>query len=199
VFNQQTRRWLVPLLVIGVVLVSDQLTKHWILQELGPEPLKKPITLIGDWVRFIYSQNTGVAFNLFQGLSSVFIFTSLLIAIGAAYIYWVYLPHHSPLVQVSFGLIEGGALGNTIDRIRFGFVVDFIQVGWWPVFNIADSAITIGAITLGSYIFLVGDPRLSEEEREYPRDEALLGELLETTSKPEPPREHRHPEDEPQG
>jgi signal peptidase II len=154
VFNGKQRRWLLPLAVAICILITDQISKHWIVQELGPTPLTKSISLIGDWSRLVYSQNTGVAFNLFPGMSTIFIITSLLISAGAIYIYWVHLPNHNVLIQLSIGLILGGALGNTVDRILVGYVIDFIQVGWWPVFNVADSAITTGAILLALYLLL---------------------------------------------
>ncbi len=168
-------RWLVPALVALVVLLADQASKHWVLQELGPQPLVKFQSLIGDWFQLVYSQNTGVAFNLFQGGSSFFIVTSVLISIGIIYVFVQYLPNHSPFIQISIGLILGGALGNTIDRIRLGFVVDFVKVGWWPVFNVADSAITSGAVLLMLYMVLVQE---EQAEPEPPRDDALLSELL---------------------
>jgi signal peptidase II len=77
---------------------------------------------------------------------------ALLISAGAIYIYAQHLPNRRLIVQVSIGLIEGGALGNVIDRLRLGYVVDFIQVGWWPVFNLADSAISVGAVMLAVYL-----------------------------------------------
>lgn len=64
------------------------------------------------------------------------------------YVYITQLPRQNLAVQISIGLIVGGALGNLIDRILLGYVIDFIQVGWWPVFNVADSAISVGAILL---------------------------------------------------
>jgi signal peptidase II len=168
-------RWLVPTLVALAVLLADQASKQWVLQELGPQPLVKFKSLIGDWFQFVYSQNTGVAFNLFQGGSSFFIVTSLLISAGIIYVFVQYLPNHSPFIQVSIGLILGGALGNTIDRIRLGFVVDFVKVGWWPIFNVADSAITCGAVVLMAYVFLAQE---EQPEPEPPRDDTLLSELL---------------------
>lgn len=176
-YRQPGRRWLVPLVVALLIVASDQVSKVWIVRELGPEPLERAIPLLGDTVRFIYSRNTGVAFNLFPGMSSIFIVTSLLIALGALYIYRFYLPNHCAIIQVSLGLIEGGAIGNTIDRVRVGYVIDFIQVGWWPVFNVADSAITSGAVVLAVYLLLI-DGRQPQQHTPPPRDEALLSELL---------------------
>lgn len=173
--NETNRRWMVPLIAGLLVLAGDQITKLWIVRELGPEPLLHFKSIIGDWVRLVYSQNTGVAFNLFQDKSHIFIVTSLLISAGAIYIYATYLPNHNPLVQASIGLILGGALGNTIDRVRVGYVIDFIQVGWWPVFNVADSAISVGAAILALCLLLATEQRT---ETPSPHDDVLLQDLL---------------------
>lgn len=175
------RRWLLPMIVGIFVLAADQLSKQWILRELGPTPLMHSIALVGDTIRLVYSQNTGVAFNLFSGFSTFFILTSILISVGIVYIYWRHLPNDHIAMQVSVGLILGGALGNTIDRIRFGFVIDFVQVGWWPVFNVADSTITIGASILALYLFLTDMLRDKSSPSPPPtcdRAQALLDELL---------------------
>jgi signal peptidase II len=76
---------------------------------------------------------------------------------------------------LSVGLIIGGAVGNIIDRLRFGYVIDFVHVHWFPgIFNIADSAITVGVIMLAGYLLFVGDP----PERTPSRDDTLLNDLL---------------------
>lgn len=106
------------------------------------------VPIIGDTVRIAYSHNTGVAFSLFQGMSGVLTIMALLIVAGAIYFYATQLPNHRRIIQVIMGMILGGAFGNIIDRVRLGYVVDFIQVGWFPIFNLADSAITVGAALL---------------------------------------------------
>lgn len=146
--TSRSGRWLVPLIIAAVVVTLDQATKIWVAATLGPEIMARFIPVIGDTVRIAYHHNTGVAFSLFQGYSSVLILTSLLIVAGAIYFYATQLPNHRRLIQLSMGLIMGGAFGNLIDRIRLGYVVDFIQVGWFPIFNVADSAITVGAALL---------------------------------------------------
>jgi signal peptidase II len=176
VFTVQQRRWLVPLLIGTTVLVIDQASKIWIRARLGPQPLREAIPLIGDWSNLIYSRNTGVAFGLFQNMSPLFLVLAILICLGAIYVYIVYLPNQHLGVQLSMGLIIGGALGNVVDRIHLGYVVDFIQIGWWPVFNVADSAITVGATILAVYLlFTTEEPPPGPD----PQDTALLDELLE--------------------
>lgn len=170
-----SQRWLVPGTLAAGILALDQLTKAWVVQALGPEPGLRQIFLIGDWFSLVYIQNTGVAFGLFQNLSPLFTITSLVISAGVIYAYLFYLPNHSIWVQTSVGLILGGALGNVIDRLIWGYVVDFIRVGWWPTFNVADSCISIGVVMLAGYLLLADD---IEPAPPGPRDDALLRELL---------------------
>ena len=141
-------RWAVPAALAAAILLLDQLSKLWVLANLGPIPMTKFVPLIGNTVRIAYTQNTGVSFSMFQGQSDLLIFVALAITAGAIYFYATQLPNHLTVVQLILGLIVGGAVGNVIDRIRLGFVVDFIQVGWFPVFNFADSAVFIGAVLL---------------------------------------------------
>jgi signal peptidase II len=171
------RRWLVPATLGLAVLVADQIAKGWIIENLGPTPRVKSLPVAGDWLTLVYSRNTGVAFGLFQNMPQLFTVTSIAITAGAIYAYAAHLPNRITWVQVAAGLIVGGALGNIVDRLRLGYVVDFISVGWWPVFNLADSAITVGVTLLAAYLILVGDepapsPRLA------PRDDGLLTDLL---------------------
>ncbi|MEI6180492.1 MAG: signal peptidase II [Chloroflexales bacterium] len=143
-FSKQ-RVWAVPTAVAAVVVMLDQLTKGWIVATLGPETMTNFRPLLGESVRLAYSHNTGVAFSLFQGHAELLSLSSLLIIAGAIYFYSTQLPKECLRFQVIMGLVMGGALGNLLDRVRLGYVVDFFQVGWFPIFNLADSAITVGA------------------------------------------------------
>lgn len=171
------QRWLLPLGIGLVAFALDQLTKRWAVAALGPTPRAREIGLGPEWLRLVYSQNTGVAFSLFQGMPTLFTVTSILITSAAVIAYALYLPNRVPWVQVAMGLLVGGALGNIADRLRLGYVVDFIAVGWWPVFNVADSAITVGVLMLAGYLIFIGDeqPRPAPAP---PRDDGLLSELL---------------------
>lgn len=143
--NAHTRVWAVPLLVAALVLLLDQLAKAWVVAALGPETMTSFVPVVGDTVRIAYSHNTGVAFSMFQGYPELLTVAALVIIAGAVYFYATQLPNHRTPIQLIMGLIMGGALGNLVDRIRLGYVVDFIQVGWFPIFNLADSAISLGA------------------------------------------------------
>ncbi len=128
-----------------LVVVADQLSKIWIRSH--PE---EQLIFKAGFFRIIHSQNTGAAFGLFQGQSfplTVFAF----IGIAAILLFTLLFYHRFPLLdsklgKPALGLILGGTIGNLIDRLRLGYVTDFIDIGIWPSFNIADSAITVGAI-----------------------------------------------------
>lgn len=144
--QQRNRRvWMIPSGVATVGLILDQLSKWWVAQTLGPITMTHFIPLFGETVRIAYSHNTGVAFSLFQGHSEILTLTAILILAGAIYFYRTQMPNERFSAQLTLGLILGGALGNIVDRVRLGYVVDFIQVGWWPIFNLADSLICVGA------------------------------------------------------
>ncbi|NJM05388.1 signal peptidase II [Candidatus Gracilibacteria bacterium] len=181
-----TGPWLLPTVLASTIIVADQVTKSRILAELGPEPLQREIKLIGDWFSLVYTRNTGVAFSLFQGYPQLFTVTSIVITAATIYAYAVHLPKRNSWVQVSMGLIVGGAIGNIIDRLLHGYVIDFVRVGWWPVFNIADSAITIGVVMLAIFLLFAES---DAPQAAAPRDDRLLGELLSQ----EPPV-HERPE-----
>ena len=152
------RLWSVPLFV----LLADQLTKWLVTSSLE---LHESVSVIGDWVRFTYIRNPGGAFGLRWGHDVVYYISAVLIV---AWIVWQ-LRHYGGTRRLSMWalvLILGGALGNFVDRVIFGEVIDFIDVEFfdmvipafdfglirhpgyllerWPIFNIADSAVTVG-------------------------------------------------------
>lgn len=133
----------VPWLLLALSLGLDQLTKALVIDNLRrgeswPEE---------GFFRFTHAWNTGTAFSLFQDQSTILTFVSFGAVIA---LYFVYRSVESPTVWVrmAFGLLLGGAFGNLIDRIRLGHVTDFIDVGPWPIFNIADSSIVVGIFVL---------------------------------------------------
>ena len=170
-------RWLRPALVGVVVVVLDQVSKALILRTLGPQD-GTSIPLIGSWLSLTFVKNNGVAFGMFQGIPHFFTLTSVVISIGALLFYRYQLPNNRPWIQVSVGMIVGGAIGNIIDRIRYSYVVDFVHVSWFPgIFNLADSAITVGVLMLAGYLLVMGESGAGAT-RQRPADEALLGDLL---------------------
>ncbi len=134
-----TRQRAKKTLVAFLIVLSDQLSK-W-AAHAWLEPLQS-VPLIPGILHLTYVRNTGAAFGLLRGWASLFIVLAVLIA-G-----WLSLEltrrHHAPLNRLGLALVLGGAVGNLIDRLRIGSVIDFIDLRVWPVFNLADSAITIG-------------------------------------------------------
>jgi len=170
-------RWLRPALVGVVVIALDQVVKAWILRMLGQNE-GASIPLLGAWLSLTFVKNNGVAFGMFQGIPHFFTLTSIVISIGALLFYRYQLPNNRPWIQISLGMIVGGAIGNIIDRIRYGYVVDFVHVSWFPgIFNVADSAITVGVLMLAGYLLLLGESGTGTTHQQ-PADEALLGDLL---------------------
>jgi signal peptidase II len=149
------RRWGAPMLLLAVVaggiFAADLLTKTLVQRELA---FRESIGVLGQVVRFTYIVNEGAAFGLYLGDASktIFLVLSSLAAVLVLGVY-VYGEDEGWLKRFALALILGGALGNIHDRIRYGSVVDFIDIGLgsyrWPIFNVADIAVTVGAILLG--------------------------------------------------
>jgi signal peptidase II len=137
------------------VLVADQLTKLWIRSY----PEGTVISQAGIF-KIVHPSvhNTGAAFGLFQGTSVVLaVLGFVVIALVLGYALWGYRRYplgDNRLSLVALGLMLGGIIGNLIDRLRFGGVTDFISIGWWPDFNLADSALVAGTILLALALLL---------------------------------------------
>jgi len=131
-------------IALVILLLLDRVTKRLTLTFL-PD---KDIELL-PYLHLNYVQNTGAAFGMMQGGNLFFILIALLI-IGYILKSWKELCAYGPLVKWGVVLILSGALGNLYDRITLGFVVDFIDLRVWPVFNAADSFITVGGVLLAS-------------------------------------------------
>lgn len=128
----------------AIVLAADQLTKWWVVATLPGDP----IVLVPDFLQLRYLTNKGAAFSLLEGWGSVI----ALVAIAAAVFIFLVAGHVEVTGEaVALGLVLGGAVGNLVDRIfrgpglLDGGVVDFVDFSFFPAFNVADSAITIGA------------------------------------------------------
>ena len=137
-------------LIVVAMIVFDQLSKWWILSVVMQPPQRIPVTGFFDLVLVM---NRGVSFGMLGGapgrVSIGLIVFAIFLAVGLSIWMW---RAETMLLGLSLGLVVGGAIGNVIDRIRFGAVVDFLDfyVGTyhWPAFNVADSAITVGVILL---------------------------------------------------
>ncbi|GAB4572410.1 MAG: signal peptidase II [Anaerolineae bacterium] len=141
------RRWGVLIGVALLVIALDQLTKALVVANLGLYEQWAPIEALRPYFTFTYVQNTGAAFGLFQGGRVVFLLVGVVV-IGIILVFYRQLPEGATLMRVALGMQLGGVLGNQIDRVRLGYVVDFFDFKFWPVFNVADSALVVGVISL---------------------------------------------------
>ena len=141
----------IPLLVVGLVL--DQVTKLLVLFKL---PLGRQVPLIPGLLNLVHIHNKGAAFGLLSGWSAeyawlFFVATTGLVLVVLGYLLWRLSDDHW-LTALGYSLVLSGALGNMIDRVRLGEVVDFIDVYWgryhWPAFNVADSLVCVGTAIL---------------------------------------------------
>jgi len=155
-------RWPRPLffIVIVLVLAADQLSKAWVRANI---PLHDSLPVIPGYFDLTFTHNTGVAFGMFPGEGFVVDLLVVALALGALF----YLPSLNwvPLeTNLTGGAIVGGALGNLLDRVRIGYVVDFLDfhlgVYHWFIFNVADSCICVAVTWL-----VLGQLRTTSEER----------------------------------
>ena len=132
--------------VAGAVLGLDLATKRLAVEHLAGRP---PVEILGPLVRLTYTLNSGVAFGLGAGRRFPYYLFSIAAVVVILALVLRQRVHAGPR-RLALALIMGGALGNLVDRLRSGLVVDFIEIGWgrwhWPVFNVADSAVTIGVV-----------------------------------------------------
>ncbi len=152
-------------LIAAVIILADQITKWSVLRSLA---LGETRPAIGSILSLTYTRNTGGAFSLLQGGNYFFVAVALF-AIGALIYAFTKFQRNDTAVAAALALALGGAVGNLIDRLRFKFVVDFFDFhGWtnhniWPIFNVADSAISVGIVLLAwNFLFTKGPKRLSE-------------------------------------
>jgi signal peptidase II len=132
-------RALLWLVLAAGVIVLDHVTKAWLAATFLPGESR---IVIPHVLWFTYVQNYHGAFGLFG--SHPLLLTALASIVLISFYLWYRREGASIPVHVAFALIFGGAVGNIVDRLRFGYVHDFIDLRWWPVFNVADSAITVG-------------------------------------------------------
>lgn len=145
---QPLRRLRLLLSVAAVVLVLDIVTKVLAVRLLPPG---QPVSIIGDTVTWTLVRNSGAAFSMATGYTWVLTLIATGVVVG---IFWMGRRLVSPWWALGLGMILGGAMGNLVDRFfrapgpLRGHVVDFLSVGWWPVFNVADPSVVGGAILL---------------------------------------------------
>ncbi len=144
--KQKTKSNLMLMLIALVVIALDQLTKRAVQQNLA---LGESLLVFPPWefVRIVHWANTGAAFGMFQGGNAVLIGLTVAITL-AILVYYQSLPEDHLFQRICLALMVGGSIGNLIDRLTLGYVVDFVAVGRFPVFNLADSCVTVSVILL---------------------------------------------------
>lgn len=155
------RRWSVFVGLAALIVAADQITKSWLVARLAPG---ESVAVFGDWLRLVHGQNTGGLFGLFGGQAAVLALVSLGV-IGLIVAYHA-RAEASRFLSVTLGLLLGGAIGNLLDRLRLGYVVDFIDAGIgglrWYTFNVADAAISFALLGL---VVLAIRPDLARDRR----------------------------------
>lgn len=150
------------------IIVLDQLMKVLMVMWIGPDADRHRVDIVGDAIGFEYVENTGAAFGIMTSATGTLAMLSLTIAAGGVFMLW--REHRrDPVATLAIALVVGGALGNVIDRIYRGYVVDFVAVAGFPRFNVADSAITIGVLLLIVAMFR-GEPHRVTKEGTEPTD-----------------------------
>lgn len=161
------KRKSIYLVFISILLAVDQITKAAIFRSINPYGVR---SVIPDFFNLVYVRNKGAIFGFFSNADSSFIFVLLtvfsLAALGLVVYYFIKTPVSEKLMNVSLSLILAGALGNQIDRIMRGYVIDFLDFkfwGWhWPSFNVADSCISTGAVLLIFIFFFKRGPECTQ-------------------------------------
>lgn len=164
------------LLIAGTVVGLDQLTKSIVRAQLPFQSIWVPWHWLAPYARIVNWTNTGAAFGMLPGFGDIFSVLALIVAIAILY-YYPQIPQGDWILRLAMGLQMGGAVGNLIDRLTIGHVTDFISLGNFPVFNVADASISIGTAILVIGVWI----------RE--RDQVEPNEEIEGESPEEPPSE----------
>ncbi|MCA9956925.1 MAG: signal peptidase II [Ardenticatenaceae bacterium] len=190
--SEQLILFVVALLAIGI----DQYSKYLVETNLDLFEVYAPIPSLESVFRIFHIYNTGATFGLFSGGGTLFRYVAILVSLGIIYYNFV-LPGNQRLLRLALGLQMGGALGNMIDRFRIGHVTDFVDIGPWYIFNLADLSIITGAVILGYLVFQESrELKARQHEADHDEEAPLLEEtaleepLLETAVSPQPDPSH---------
>jgi len=140
-------------LVAGIIVALDQWTKALVRENIPMGASWMPWDWLAPYARVVHWYNTGVAFGMFQGQNLIFSILAIIVSLVIVF-YFPHVPEQEPLLRLAMGMQLAGALGNLIDRVTIGHVTDFISVGTFPVFNVADSSITVGCAILLLTVYL---------------------------------------------
>jgi signal peptidase II len=157
--------------ISGSIIALDQWTKYLVRTKLELGEAWVPFPDFLPFLRIVHWKNTGAAFGIFPQASSIFTIIAILVSVAIIY-YWNKIPANQNALRIALALQLAGALGNLISRLTIGIVVDFIAVGNFPVFNVADSSISIGVAILVIATWLEERARVREESDSVVNSEA---------------------------
>ena len=172
------------ILIAGTIITFDQWTKAWVRNNIPLGEFWSPIEGLEKYARIVHWNNTGAAFGMFQDLSLVFTVLAIVVSLTIFY-YYPRIPRADWPLRLALSLQLGGAIGNLIDRLSFGHVTDFISLGKFAVFNIADASISVGVAVLvvGVWIKDRQDPQGVEEDEPEESDQKAIEQSNENRSK----------------
>ena len=130
-------------LIMAAAIAADQISKYLIVQNLA---VGESIPLLGDFLHFTHVVNEGASFSMLQGQRGIFLVLTVIVLVAVIWLYLKKVPRDYKLFTAMLGLFCGGTIGNLIDRIYQSGVTDFLDLGWFPVFNIADCCICVSVI-----------------------------------------------------
>ena len=151
----ERRQWIGLAVVAMAAVFADQLTKHVVASNVT---LDSSVGVVGPF-SITHVQNSGIAFGLFSSATAVVIVLTT-VAVAWMLLFFARSGARHPALPVALGLLIGGSVSNLVDRVRLGYVTDFLDLRWWPAVNLADASIVVGvAVLLGSLLLADRNPR----------------------------------------
>jgi signal peptidase II len=166
--------------IAGFIVLLDQYTKSLVRSNLEYLEMWSPWPWLEPYARIWHWHNTGASFGMFQGMGTIFAILALVVSIGII-IFFPRVPRDDWTMRLALALELGGAVGNLIDRVLYGYVTDFVSVGRFAVWNVADASITLGVV-----VMIAGVWMKERQAKSNPDAEAPAGEQV-TTDVSEPP------------
>ena len=152
-----TWQWAGLATVAAAAVLGDQATKHVVMSQLR---LDESVRVVGPFT-IHRVQNSGIAFGLFSSATAI-VMVATALAVCWMLVFFARSGSRHPVLPAALGLLIGGSISNLVDRVRLGHVTDFLDVGWWPAFNLADSFIVIGvAVLLAALVVADHHPKRS--------------------------------------
>lgn len=149
----------------GLIVALDQWTKQIVRANLAFQEIWSPFEWLAPYARIVHWRNTGAAFGLFQDGNLIFTILAFIVS-GLILLYFPHIPHGEWLIRLAIAMQLGGAVGNLIDRLTQGHVTDFISVGSFAVFNVADASISVGVVILLLGVWLAERAEKAQQKAE---------------------------------